>query len=113
MFLYGAGECCNILMNVLKAERIRIDGIIVDDIDKNPDKIEGISVLWIKDVIPSKEDKVIIALSGRYNIDGVRHSLMRSGYSYQNIYIENYYMQQLSAIYPVEEGTVFSRIIKN
>ncbi len=81
IYIYGAGIRCKNLIKACEDFNIRITGVTVTDIEKNPDNVSGIKVV-AKDSV--NKDAIVI-VSAAVESETIKMNLTESGF--KNIYI--------------------------
>lgn len=72
IFIYGAGQVAKEVIQNMKAGDIDIDGILVSEMDGNPDNVQGIPVIGIAQADKEKLKSGYIVLGvGKRNMEGV------------------------------------------
>lgn len=78
--VFGAGAGCMDILDILKAENIKVDVIAVSDVRQNPEQIYGIKVDSIDNIANYiKEGIVILGVTEKYSLE-IQKKLKQLGY---------------------------------
>lgn len=78
LVIFGAGKRCMDLLNKFETYNLKIKGIAVTDVLKNPKKIRGYDVDRIEKY--EKSDFVIVSLADRKEAENIKNDLIGKGY---------------------------------